>query len=152
MLTASASIGNQASEVMLDTDADRVVVDLVGDLAAYRPHAKVVILEGAYDDSFDIMLVRRLFPDFAKRVNLVSAGSKRRVGDLYEVLNEAASESGMANRFFAIMDSDAEERRNGESGSARFRVGRVPHRKLLAGSDGGKDGLPNIGGRGPICL
>ena len=108
MVTASSSEGNQAAEVLLDDDVERVVVDLVGDLAAYRPHAKVVILEGKNEDGFDEMAIKRLFPEFAKRVNLVSAGPKRRVGGLYEALNSAAEKVGMGNRFFAIVDSDSE--------------------------------------------
>ena len=105
MLSPTSSTGNQASEVLLNDDIERVVVDLVGDLAAYRPHAKVVILEVANQDAFDEMFVRRLFPDFAKRVNLVSAGSKRRVRDLYAVLDDAITKAGVANRFFAIVDN-----------------------------------------------
>jgi hypothetical protein len=108
MVTAGPATQNQASEVLLDNDVERAVVDLVGDLAAYRPHAKVVILEGSSDDAFDASFVRRLFPDFAKRVNLVSAGSKRRVRDLYNALNATATEAGIQNRFFAIVDKDAE--------------------------------------------
>lgn len=106
MLSAGNSDGNQASEVLLEDDVERVLVDLVGDLAAYRPHAKVVLLEGEHDDAFDAALVRRLFPEFARRVNLVSAGSKRRVRDLYDVLDRATTDIGVANRFFAIVDRD----------------------------------------------
>ena len=76
MQTATTSEGNQATKVMLDDDVERALVDLVGDLAAYRPHAKVVVLEGTSQDGFDEKLIRRLFPDFAKKVNLVSAESK----------------------------------------------------------------------------
>jgi ABC-type branched-subunit amino acid transport system ATPase component len=121
MLTASASSGNQASEVLLDDDVERAVVDLVGDLAGYRPHAKVVILEGKSEDGFDETLIRRLFPELAKRVNLVSAGSKSRVRGLYEALNESAEQVGMGNRFFAIVDRDAEGFRSDEqSGTQVF--------------------------------
>lgn len=108
MVTASASQGNQAAEVLLNDDVERVVVDLVGDLAAYRPHAKVVILEGKSEDGFDELVIKRLFPEFAKRVNLVSAGPKRRVSGLYEALNRAAEKAGLGNRFFAIVDRDSE--------------------------------------------
>jgi hypothetical protein len=108
MVGATTSEGNQASEVLLQDDVERVVVDLVGDLAAYRPHAKVVILEGAGSDGFDVTVVRRLFPDFGKRVNLVSGGSKTRVRDLYRVLNDAVNQVGIKNRFFAITDRDTE--------------------------------------------
>ena len=112
--------GHQASEVLLEDDVERVVVDLVGDLAAYRPHAKVVILEGANQDGFDVGFVRRLFPDFARHVNLVSAGSKRRVRDLYAVLDEAISQVGVENRFFAIVDRDAESYVATEPGTREF--------------------------------
>ena len=105
---AADDSGNQLSEVLLDSDAERVTVDLVGDLAAYRPHAKVVILEGATRDAFDESFIRRLFPEFAKRVNLVSGGAKQRVRDLWEVLNESIEQSGMGNRFFAVVDKDAD--------------------------------------------
>jgi hypothetical protein len=67
-----------------------------------------VILEGASEDGFDEKFVRRLFPDFARKVNLVSAGSKRRVRSLYAALNETVAQAGIANRFFAIVDKDAE--------------------------------------------
>jgi hypothetical protein len=90
MQTGNSCEGNQASPVLLENDVERAVVDLVGDLAAYRPHAKVVILEGASVDGFDETLIRRLFPDFAKQVNLVSAESKKRVRDLYTALNISA--------------------------------------------------------------
>jgi predicted ATPase len=116
MQSANTADGNQATEVVLEDEVERAVVDLVGDLAAYQPHAKVVILEGTTTDGFDETLIRRLFPDFAKRVNLVSAESKKRVSDLYEALNDSASKSGMPNRFFAIVDRDAEGfREDGET-------------------------------------
>jgi AAA domain, putative AbiEii toxin, Type IV TA system len=108
MQTANTASGNQASEVLREDDVERAVMDLVGDLAAYRPHAKVVILEGTTKDGFDELFIRRMFPDFAKQVNLVSAESKKRVMDLYGALNESATQAGMRNRFFAIVDKDAE--------------------------------------------
>jgi energy-coupling factor transporter ATP-binding protein EcfA2 len=120
MVGASTTEGNQASEVVLDDDVERVVVDLVGDLAAYRPHAKVVILEGGDRDAFDQAFVRRLFPDFARRVNLVSGGPKRRVRDLYAALDQAATDSGIRNRFFAIVDRDAEAYTPPEPGATEF--------------------------------
>ncbi len=110
MHTALSDAGdnNQATEVLLENDVDRAVVDMVGDLATYRPHAKVVILEGEGDGEagFDVKMIRRLFPDHAKKVNLVSAGSKRRVRDLFRYLRSATEEIGISNRFFAIVDKD----------------------------------------------
>jgi predicted ATPase len=126
MISANSSAGNQATEVLLDDQMDRVIVDLVGDLAAYRPRAKVVILEGDSEDGFDVMAVSRLFPDFAKRVNLVSAGAKRRVRDLYELLETSAEQMKVENRFFAIVDRDA-ERDSGTPTGARVFVWDVYH-------------------------
>ncbi len=105
---------NQAVEVLRDDDVDRVAMDLVGDLAIYSPRGKVVVLEGRpsssdeSEDGFDAMMVRRLFPDFAKRTNIVSGGNKRRVRDLYALLRESSVQSATRNRFFAITDRDFE--------------------------------------------
>ena len=100
--------GNQALEVVADDDVDRVTIELVGDLAAYRPHGKVVIFEGRSENGFDVNMVSRLFPDFARRVNLVSGGTKKRVRDLYKVLTEAGTQAVTKNRFFAIFDKDSD--------------------------------------------
>lgn len=105
---ALAPTQNQAVEVVADDDVDRVTIELVGDLASYRPHGKVVVLEGKSGDGFDVTMVRRLFPDFARRVNLISGGHKKRVRDLYSVLSEPAIQSGVRNRFFAIVDRDSD--------------------------------------------
>jgi ABC-type iron transport system FetAB ATPase subunit len=111
MLPGSAvdDSGNQATEVLADDDVERATISLVGDLAAYRPHGKVVILEGISEDGFDVAMVRRLFPDFARRVNLVGGGSKRRVRDLFGALREAADQAGLRNRFFCIVDADTDK-------------------------------------------
>jgi hypothetical protein len=63
---------------------------------------------------------RRLFPDCAKRVNLVGGGSKRRVRDLYAVLDRAASRAGLRNRFFAVVDRDLDSGSSGEPGATEF--------------------------------
>jgi hypothetical protein len=106
--TAPESPTNQAVEVLAEDDVERVTIELVGDLASYRPHGKVVVLEGISENGFDVTVVRRLFPSFAQRVNLVSGGSKRRVRDLHAALKEAADAAGLRNRFFSIIDKDTE--------------------------------------------
>jgi hypothetical protein len=108
---ASAStdvdIENQAMVVVADDALERATIDLVGDLATYRPKGKVVLFEGGGNTEIDVAITERLFPEFAKRVNLVSAGNKRRVRDLYETLADTAERFGMAERFYAIMDKDS---------------------------------------------
>jgi len=75
--TAQEIGANQSVAVIADDDVERVMISLVGDLASYRPHGKVVILEGKAEHGFDVTMVKRLFPDFARRVNLISGGHKQ---------------------------------------------------------------------------
>jgi hypothetical protein len=97
--------GNQALPVAED-ELQRVILDLVGDVAAYRPYAKVIIFEGESNKQFDVSVVSRLFPRLAERVNLVSGEFKGRVQELYGVLSRTAQQVGLADRFFAITDRD----------------------------------------------
>lgn len=108
-LAATLSEGeNQVTPVTGETEMDRAVIDLVGDLAAFNPDGRIVILEGGGDTEFDRQLIERLFPDFSERVNLVLGGSKRRVADLYEILDRASESAGLKYRFSAIVDRDLE--------------------------------------------
>lgn len=104
---ASSAGDNQAVKVLAQDELERATIDLVGDLAMYRPQGKVVLFEGGGDTETDVRITERLFPDFAKDVNLVSGGSKQRVRDLYEVLAATAEHVGMARRFFAVTDKDS---------------------------------------------
>ncbi len=108
--TREAGIQNQAAAVTASSELDQAVLDIVGDLAAYKPRAKVVILEGGGDTEFDVEIVTRLFPTWAQSVNLVPGGSKRRVRDLYDILEAATQRAGLSERFFAIVDRDREPR------------------------------------------
>lgn len=118
--TAQEVGANQAVEVVADDDVERVTISLVGDLASYRPHGKVVILEGRAEHGFDVTMVKRLFPDFARRVNLVSGGHRQRVRDLYSALESAATQAGIRNRFFAVVDKDAFPERPASPSTAEF--------------------------------
>jgi AAA domain, putative AbiEii toxin, Type IV TA system len=104
-------VENQLAEVMADDELERATIALVGDLASYQPHRKVILLEGGGNTDFDVGMIQRLFPELARRANLVSAGSKRHVNDLYDVLSATATQVGMVNRFFAIVDRDSERLR-----------------------------------------
>ena len=118
--TAAGSMDNQAVEILKDDDVERVTIELVGDLASYRPYGKVVILKGRSENGFDVNMVQRLFPEFAQRVNLVSGGNKSRVRDLYTALREAASQAGIRNRFFAIVDKDSAAAMDIHTGASEF--------------------------------
>ena len=56
-----------------------------------------------------------LFPEFDQGVNPISAGSKRRVSDLYELLEHARREGHLDARFFAVTDADDMHRVSGPS-------------------------------------
>jgi hypothetical protein len=97
---------NQASPVLANNDVEQAVLAIVGDLAAYRPRAKVVIFEGGGDSELDVRIATRLFPLLAQKMNFVPGGDRRRVKDLYAVLSDAATRAGLSERFFAVVDRD----------------------------------------------
>ena len=97
---------NQASLVHVIEDVERLVVDLVGDHAAYRPGAKIVLFEGGGDSDFDLRMTNTLFPRFASAVNCIAGGNKTRVTQLYELLEGARRAGHVHARFYAITDAD----------------------------------------------
>lgn len=112
---AEARGTSQATPVKVQGDLEKVVLALVGDLAAYRPGAKVVVFESTGDAAFDARMTCTLFPEFDQGVNPISAGSKRRVSDLYELLEHARREGHLDARFFAVTDADDMHRVSGPS-------------------------------------
>jgi predicted ATPase len=98
---------SQLKPLCVSADLDMALIDLVGDLAAYRPSGKVVIFEGGGDSDFDQRVASALFPELLEHANLVSGTNKARVRALHEVL-EAASEKGqLPFKFYAITDADS---------------------------------------------
>ncbi|TYL86347.1 AAA family ATPase [Bradyrhizobium cytisi] len=100
---------DQAHRVEADQDLERAVIDMVGDLAAYNPGAKVVIFEGE-DSDFDVRMTSELFPDLLARVNAVSGTNKTRVRGLHallETLMEADRLPPM--RVYSITDKDSDK-------------------------------------------
>ena len=140
---------NQAVEILADDDVDRATIDLVGDLATYRPHGKVVILESTSENAFDVNVVKRLFPDFAKRVNLVSGGGKRRVSDLYEALRGATEQAGIKNRFFAICDRDAKSTTPMSDATASFEWDAYHLENYLLAPSAIRAAIKTLGGTDP---
>ncbi|RZK37237.1 MAG: hypothetical protein EOO61_09275 [Hymenobacter sp.] len=100
---------NQAKALVVKEDAERAVVDMVGDLAAYRPGGKVVIFEGGGDSQFDVHMTGRLFPEFMEEVNAVSAGGKPQVRGLHSLLDAAASGSKIPFKVYSIADRDTNQ-------------------------------------------
>lgn len=99
---------NQAAPVLVGEDIERLIVELVGDLAAYRPGAKIVVFEGGGDTDFDSRMTCTLFPQFQAVVNPISGGNKNRVNDLYELLESARRSGHLPGKVYAITDWDGE--------------------------------------------
>lgn len=101
---------NQVTTVFGDTEMQALVLSLVGDLAAYRPTAPIVILEGGADSAdaaeFDAFVVSRLFPEFARRVNLVSGKNRLSVHQIHDALSHAKARDLIAQDVFSIVDGD----------------------------------------------
>lgn len=99
---------NQAKAIVAARDFDAAVVDLVGDLAVYKPGAKLVLFEGSEDSEFDVRMTSELFPRFAAQVNCVSGSNKQRVKGLYEALERMTREGAIPMKVYAITDPDAD--------------------------------------------
>lgn len=97
----------QASSLHAKGDIEKVVIELVGDLASYRPNAKLIIFEGE-NSEFDRRMTNALFPTLQQGVNIISGGSKQRVQALHEVLEIALERGQIPLKIFSIVDADAE--------------------------------------------
>jgi len=104
MVSASES---QLKPLAADADLQRALVDLVGDLASYRPNGKVVIFEGGGDSDFDQTVTASLFPALQEQANLISGSNKARVRALHETLERAAKKGQLPFQFFAVTDRDS---------------------------------------------
>ncbi|MCI5190250.1 MAG: DUF4435 domain-containing protein [Candidatus Electrothrix sp. AS4_5] len=106
------SLDNQIHEVKADEEAEAVILELVGDMAAYRPDAKVVFFEGE-DSEFDLKMVSTLFPDAEKSMNFVSGGNRTRVERLHRILDEAVQAGKIPAKIYSIVDKDSGQEING---------------------------------------
>ena len=104
---AVAAGTNQLRLINNKTSIEALFIDLVGDLAAYQPGGKVVILEGE-DSKFDEKTVRRLFPATAKSINFISGGSKANVQKLHETVETMISGGLARAEVLSIVDPDSE--------------------------------------------
>jgi predicted ATPase len=106
----ASAVGAGSNQLqMIDTKASiqALFIDLVGDLAAYQPGGKVVILEGA-NSKFDEKTVRRLFPSIAKSINFISGGSKANVRKLHETVDAMISGGLAPVEVLSIVDPDSD--------------------------------------------
>jgi hypothetical protein len=109
---------SQAKRVNANEGVEGIVVDLVGDLATYRPGGKVVIFEGGGSTDFDVALTQKLFPDMLDQINCISGGGRVRVGKIHEILDRAASTAKIPFKIYSVCDLDSG--RTGEDVGSRF--------------------------------
>ena len=107
MQTATVAGSEQAAPLLAREGLQKAVIDLVGDLASYRPGAKLIIFEGE-NSEFDLKMATTLFPAL-QNVNAVSAGSKQRVRGLHEILGVALEQGEVPMKIFSIVDPDGEK-------------------------------------------
>ncbi|MDP1738281.1 MAG: AAA family ATPase [Caulobacter sp.] len=99
----------QIVPITMGEAAQRALISLVGDIAAYRPGKKVVIFEGGGDSEFDVQFTTRLFPELSEQVNVISGGNKLRVRELHDVLDAAQKLGSIPFRTYSITDQDSEK-------------------------------------------
>ncbi len=97
--------GNQIRRVENRSSIEQIIIDLAGDLAAYKPDGRIVLLEGA-DSRFDEKMVTRLFPEVAKRVNFVSAGNKKNVLEVQKTIEQMMECGQVQVEANSIVDPD----------------------------------------------
>lgn len=99
---------NQIKPITAAKEFEAAIVDLLGDLATYKPGAKLVVFEGAEDAEFDVRMTAELFPKFAAQVNCISGTNKNRVRGLYETLERMTKSGAISVKVFAVTDADAD--------------------------------------------
>ncbi|MYA46400.1 MAG: AAA family ATPase [Acidobacteria bacterium] len=98
---------NQITRISQTSEFDRACIELIGDIANYRPDQPVLIVEG--QQQFDILVLRRLFADSLKGVNVLEAGGKSQVQQRQKSLQKSARQSGQTKTVLSITDSDGDE-------------------------------------------
>ena len=105
---------NQLRRVRENRDEELAILELVGDIAGYRPKGKIVIFEGE-DAGFDVRMTSRLFPDYARTMNFIAGGNKIGVERLHQCLDD----NGHTEiKVYSITDRDKETTRR--SGRRRY--------------------------------
>ena len=98
---------NQITRISQRSEFDRACIELIGDIASYRPDQPVLIVEG--QQQFDVLVLRRLFPETLKGVNILEAGGKTQVLTRQVSLRNSAQRAGQTRTILSITDSDGDK-------------------------------------------
>ena len=125
-MSPPAAVGaedNQTVPISADDEINHAMFALVGDIAGFRPGNKVVIFESSENASFDASMTKRLFPEFADRINALSGDNKSGVKQLYAALNKAVAQMALPFNIYAIFDKDsAQEERSRQTRAFSWNV------------------------------
>ena len=97
---------NQMRKLRPNEESESLILGMVGNLATYRPGAKVVFLEGE-DSEFDLRMVSRLFPSIENDINLVSGGSRSRVEAIHKTLERGIEAGNIPIKIYSVVDKDS---------------------------------------------
>ncbi|MFN9610596.1 MAG: AAA family ATPase [bacterium] len=106
-MQAPDSQNSQATKVSARNDLEMTIIDMVGDLATYKPYGKILVCEGS-DPEFDVRMITALFPEIAEVANLISGGNKSTVTKLRSLLERASGADLSPPKFFSIVDRDGQ--------------------------------------------
>ena len=104
--SVSGTTTNQMHEIQHGEEIESILLEMVGNLAAYRPGAKVVFFEGE-DSEFDLNMVSRLFPAIENEINLVSGGNRFRVETLHRILERSLEVGDIPVKIYSVVDKDS---------------------------------------------
>ena len=99
----SVATFDQLKRVEEGKDEELAVLELVGDIAGYKPEGKIVIFEGA-NAGFDERMTRRLFPEYERRMNFIAGGNRVGVERLHKCLEAPDDDVGI--KIYSIVDRD----------------------------------------------
>ena len=102
----SGGTENQIQEIRHGEEAETLILEMVGNLATYRPGAKVVFFEGE-DSEFDLNMVSRLFPTMVNELNFVSGGNRFRVEALHRTLAQSVQAGNIPIKIYSVVDKDS---------------------------------------------
>lgn len=109
MLPASSDVSaNQLVPIESGESMDRAILDLVGEVASYRPDGKLLIFEGGGDAEFDLEMTSDLFPELLTKTNMISGTNRNRVRDLHRLLEKANEKGALRMKVFSVVDRDSD--------------------------------------------
>jgi len=97
---------NQIRMIDASIEFDRAIIDLIGDLATYKPDSKILIIEGGGDSEFDKYMLESLFPELKNKVNIISGSFKSKVKNIHEYIKKARDAASLPVDVFSIVDRD----------------------------------------------